>query len=219
MILTIVGVLAVISSIAMTLVGFPAQIYLNHKRRSCEGIEPLLVLAALGVSLLWVVYGWLKADWFLAISRGFGMLLAAVIIFQMIRYRHPKFFFRLFIFVVASAVVSLVFYWSQKDGLSHVELFHSMVQDMAMVVTAVVIAVGFSFQLYQNIVKPEACAAFSSWLVLTGFCSYCCWFSYALIKPDFHLAVPESIGFTLVSVFALQFLAYKRRTNGKLKKT
>lgn len=86
----IIGILATIASLAIVLLGLPAQIVKNYKRKSCEGIAPSLIYAACFTYTLWSLYGWTKPDWFLAVAQTPGCVLAFIILFQIFYYRKRR---------------------------------------------------------------------------------------------------------------------------------
>ena len=85
--MSVIGVLATIASLMIVVLGLPAQIIQNYRRKSCDGLAPSLIYAACCTYTLWSVYGWTKPDWFLAISQTPGCVLAFVLLVQLIIYR------------------------------------------------------------------------------------------------------------------------------------
>lgn len=85
--MSIIGILATISSLAIVLVGLPVQIIKNYRRKSCDGLAPMLILSALCTYTLWSIYGWTKPDWFLVVSQTPGSMLAFVLLVQLFVYR------------------------------------------------------------------------------------------------------------------------------------
>lgn len=84
--MTVVGILAVIASLAVTTLGFPAQIYKNYKRKTCEGLSFLLICSHCASFSLWSVYGFMKPDWFIVAARSIGCVLIFVILLQFVYY-------------------------------------------------------------------------------------------------------------------------------------
>ena len=81
------GTLATVASLVIIVVGLPAQIIKNYRRKSCDGMEPLLVYSAFVAYALWSFYGWTKPDWFIFVSQTPGLLMAFVLVFQLFYYR------------------------------------------------------------------------------------------------------------------------------------
>jgi len=88
--MSIFGILAVITSLTVTLIGFPAQIIKNYKRKSCEGIAPLLIYCACLTYSLWTLYGWTKPDLFLIISQTSGCAFSFIVLFQLFYYARKE---------------------------------------------------------------------------------------------------------------------------------
>ncbi len=85
--MSIIGTFAVIASLTIIVIGLPAQIYKNYKRKSCDGIAPSLIYSACCTYTLWGLYGWTKPDWFLVIAQTPGSILALILLLQLFRYR------------------------------------------------------------------------------------------------------------------------------------
>jgi uncharacterized protein with PQ loop repeat len=85
--ISMLGFLAAGASLAIILLGLPAQIIKNYRRKSSDGLEPSLIYSVLVAYTLWSLYGWFKPDLFLAISQTPGCVLAFVLLFQMFKYR------------------------------------------------------------------------------------------------------------------------------------
>lgn len=83
----IIGIIATIASLTIVLLGLPAQIIKNYRRKSCDGIAPPLIYSACCSYMLWSLYGWTKPDWFLIIAHTPGCILAFVLLFQLLHYK------------------------------------------------------------------------------------------------------------------------------------
>jgi uncharacterized protein with PQ loop repeat len=86
----IFGLVAAIASLTLVALGLPAQIVKNYRRKSCEGLSPILFSLAFCTYLLWSLYGWTKPDWFLASAQTPGLVLATILLGQMICYRRKS---------------------------------------------------------------------------------------------------------------------------------
>lgn len=87
---SILGTVAAIASLSIIVWGLPKQIYLNYKRKSCEGLSPDLVWSAFVIYLTWGIYGWVKPDWFIVIADTPGCILACILVLQLFLYKKPK---------------------------------------------------------------------------------------------------------------------------------
>lgn len=85
--MSIIGVLAATASLAIILLGLPAQIIRNYREKTCEGVVPSLVYSITVAYILWAIYGWVKPDWFLVVSQTPGCILSLFLLFQMFYYR------------------------------------------------------------------------------------------------------------------------------------
>ena len=82
----VLGTLAVIASLTILVIGLPQQIYRNYQQKSCKGLAPLLIYSAFVTYTLWGLYGWMKPDYFLAISQTPGSIITLILIFQLLYY-------------------------------------------------------------------------------------------------------------------------------------
>lgn len=85
--LSVVGSLAMLASLVIIVLGIPAQIIKNYRRKSCDGLAPSLIYSASVTYFLWSMYAWMKPDWFLAVAQTPGCVLSLVLIFQLLRYK------------------------------------------------------------------------------------------------------------------------------------
>lgn len=86
--LNLLGVFAVLASLTIIVLGIPAQIVKNYRRRSCEGIDRKLIYSVSVTYLAWALYAWFKPDWFLFASQVPGFLLCLVMMYQFWLYRN-----------------------------------------------------------------------------------------------------------------------------------
>jgi MtN3 and saliva related transmembrane protein len=87
LVIQIVGVLTLIASYSIKLVGFPEQIQKIRKAKSSDGISKSLFIASFISFVLWTVYGILKNDWVIVLAQGLGTLVAGVLLIYMWKYR------------------------------------------------------------------------------------------------------------------------------------
>lgn len=84
------GTLATIASLAIAFLGLPAQIIMNYRHKSCQGIASPLIYSACLTYTLWAIYGWVKPDWFLFVADAPGCVLAFILLFQLFHYRKKE---------------------------------------------------------------------------------------------------------------------------------
>ena len=81
------GTLAVVASLTIIIVGLPKQILRNYRRKSCDGLESLLVWCVFIAYTFWSLYGWTKPDWFIVSAQTPGCILSFILLFQLFCYR------------------------------------------------------------------------------------------------------------------------------------
>jgi uncharacterized protein with PQ loop repeat len=83
------GMAAIFTSFAMTLVGFPAQILENYRRKSTQGLSLVLYIMMLANYSVWLSYGFLKPipDWVLIVANIPGVLCIFISLIQFWIYR------------------------------------------------------------------------------------------------------------------------------------
>lgn len=88
----LIGWLASIASLAISLFGLPAQIVKNWRERRGDSLSPSLVYASCCTYTLWSLYAWTKPDidWFLAIPQSIGSVGALTLLAQMFIYRRRE---------------------------------------------------------------------------------------------------------------------------------
>ena len=89
-IIWLVGTLTVIVSILVKIIGLPDQIRKNYLRKSVSGVSILLIALLCMSYSLWVIYGILKADWFIVIGHGVGIITTGIILVQAYIYGKHK---------------------------------------------------------------------------------------------------------------------------------
>jgi uncharacterized protein with PQ loop repeat len=90
MIIQIFSVLTLIASYAIKLIGFPEQIQKIRKAKSTNGISNVLFITSFISFVLWTIYGYLKDDWVIIYGQGLGVIVSAILLFYLWKYRQPK---------------------------------------------------------------------------------------------------------------------------------
>lgn len=86
----IIGTLTVIVSLLAKVLGQPAQIRKNFKRKSTEGLSTMMIVIAWSSYLLWTIHGILKQDWVLIFGQSLGVLTMGIVLTQIIIYRNKE---------------------------------------------------------------------------------------------------------------------------------
>lgn len=84
---SVLGTLATIASLAIIVWGLPKQLWLNYQRKSCEGLSPDLAWSAAVIYFFWGLYGLAKHDVFIITADVPGFILAATLVWQMYYYK------------------------------------------------------------------------------------------------------------------------------------
>ena len=82
-----VGLLAMISSMVIIIVGLPAQIYLNYIRKSTKGLSVVLMISGCWSYCVWALYGFYKMDKFILYAQAPGFFLGLILILQIFYYK------------------------------------------------------------------------------------------------------------------------------------
>lgn len=83
----IIGILTLIASYAIKLIGFPEQIQKIRKSKSVDGISKSLFITSFISFVLWTIYGFLKGDWVIMLAQGLGAIVGGILLFYLWKYR------------------------------------------------------------------------------------------------------------------------------------
>ena len=86
----ILGILTLIGSYAIKLVGFPEQIQKIRKAKSVNGISKSLFITSFISFTLWTLYGFIKGDWIIVWAQGLGVIVGGILLFYLWKYRISK---------------------------------------------------------------------------------------------------------------------------------
>ena len=84
----IVGILTVIAGVLVKIIGFPAQIKTNYKRKSTQGLSTIFITLSFFSYFLWTLHGFFQKDFVLIIGQGIGILTTGIILIQVYSYKH-----------------------------------------------------------------------------------------------------------------------------------
>jgi uncharacterized protein with PQ loop repeat len=88
--MALIPILTTVLSIAVKIIGLPAQIKNNHRRKTTEGLSISFMVFTLLSYAMWVVHGVQIHDNALVIGQGLGVVASGVIIYQMFIYRKNR---------------------------------------------------------------------------------------------------------------------------------
>jgi len=86
----IFGVLTLIASYAIKLIGFPEQIQKIRKAKSTNGISKILFITSFISFVLWTIYGYLKDDWVIMYGQGLGAIVGGILLYYLWKYRKTE---------------------------------------------------------------------------------------------------------------------------------
>ena len=82
-----VGMAAFLISLVYTGIGLPAQILANHRRKAMHGLSLFMNVILMFTFSIWIIYGSMKADWYIVGSNAPGLACIVIILFQFYIYR------------------------------------------------------------------------------------------------------------------------------------
>jgi len=82
-----VGITASVISVIYTGFGMPVQIYKNYTVKSTAGLSLSMMVLLFLTLISWVVYGFLKTDWYIILPNFIGSISVTVIFIQFWLYR------------------------------------------------------------------------------------------------------------------------------------
>ncbi len=88
--ISIIGILTIVSTLILKLVGFPHQVKENYTRKSTKGVSTVFFALVFWCYSLWTLYGILKKDMIISIGHGMGIIVSGIILIQIIIYRKNK---------------------------------------------------------------------------------------------------------------------------------
>lgn len=83
---SLIGILTILASFSVKLLGFPRQILKIRKAKSIGSISKGLFTLSFISFTLWTIYGLLKGDWVIVIGQGIGVIVSGIIVFQIYKY-------------------------------------------------------------------------------------------------------------------------------------
>ena len=86
----VIGVLTIIFSILVKVLGIPDQIRKNFKRKSTKGLSTIFFILTLIAYSFWTIHGIIQKDTILIIGQGAGIITTGIIVSQIILYRKNK---------------------------------------------------------------------------------------------------------------------------------
>ena len=86
----IVGLLTIITSLAVKVIGYPAQIIEIRKTKSVKGVSFILSALSVLTYLCWTIYGILQKDRVVVLGQSLGVIMSIIVLLQVVYYRRTK---------------------------------------------------------------------------------------------------------------------------------
>ncbi len=83
----VVGVLTVLFSFLVKVIGLPDHIRKNRLLKSTKGVSTMLIFLLFLSYTLWTIYGLLANDWVVYLGHGIGIITTGIILLQVYSYR------------------------------------------------------------------------------------------------------------------------------------
>ena len=86
----IIGILTIITSLAVKIIGYPTQILQIHKRKRVDNISLTLAITSFITYVCWTIHGIIKNDVVVIAGQSLGIFTSGILLFQILKYRKPK---------------------------------------------------------------------------------------------------------------------------------
>lgn len=86
----IIGLLTVITSLAVKVIGYPTQILQIQKSKRVDGLSLTLAIISFITYVCWTLHGLIKQENVIIAAQSLGVLTSGVVLWQIIKYRKPK---------------------------------------------------------------------------------------------------------------------------------
>lgn len=86
----IIGILTIITSLAVKIIGYPTQILQIHKSKRVDNISLTLAITSFITYVCWTIHGIIKNDVVVIAGQSLGIFTSGILLFQILKYRKPK---------------------------------------------------------------------------------------------------------------------------------
>jgi uncharacterized protein with PQ loop repeat len=86
----IIGILTIVSSLSVKLIGYPAQIVKIQKNKKVDGLSITLAIISFVTYIFWTLHGIVKQDNVIIVAQSMGVFTSGIVLFQIIKYRKTK---------------------------------------------------------------------------------------------------------------------------------
>ncbi len=85
----IIGILTIITSLAVKVIGYPTQIIQIQKSKRVDGVSLALAITTFVTYVCWTIHGFIKQDFVVIGGQSLGVLTSGIVLIQVIKYRKP----------------------------------------------------------------------------------------------------------------------------------
>lgn len=82
--------LTIVSSLAIKVIGYPAQIKAIQKNKSVEGVSLTLSILSVVAYICWTIHGILKNDPVVFWGQALGVIMSIIVLLQVLYFRKRK---------------------------------------------------------------------------------------------------------------------------------
>ncbi|WP_124643236.1 SemiSWEET family transporter [Amniculibacterium aquaticum] len=86
----IIGILTVLTSLAVKIIGYPSQILQIHKNKKVDNISLTLAITSFVTYVCWTIHGIIKNDVVVIAGQSLGILTSGILLFQILKYRNTN---------------------------------------------------------------------------------------------------------------------------------
>ena len=86
----IIGLLTIITSLAVKVIGYPAQIIEIQKSKSVQGVSLTLSILSVITYVCWTIHGIIQKDMVVVWSQSLGIVMSIIVLWQVIYFRQTK---------------------------------------------------------------------------------------------------------------------------------
>lgn len=86
----IIGILTVVTSLAVKIIGYPTQIMKVHKSKNADNLSITLATISFITYICWTIHGIIKQDFVVIAGQSLGIVTSGILLFQILKYRNHK---------------------------------------------------------------------------------------------------------------------------------
>ncbi|UBB89934.1 hypothetical protein J4771_00865 [Candidatus Kaistella beijingensis] len=86
----IIGILTVVTSLAVKIIGYPTQIMKIHKNKNVDNLSITLAIISFVTYICWTIHGIIKNDVVVIAGQSLGIVTSGILLFQILKYRNTN---------------------------------------------------------------------------------------------------------------------------------